>query len=199
MTGRLRKRPSNADYKESSDSDTPRKKLTSKARINDSTSHPTSVQSSPFTHLPTRESPIQEDKSVGGQLHASAKPDHIPCRENEYDEIFGCLQSAIDTSDGTCLCECVHFSLTSDISGVPGSGKTLTVQTVMKQLLRLRDSDESKPFDYLEMNGMKLTDPSQAYTLLWEKMSGNKGVLPKYASSLLDKHFSKPRVSDRPW
>jgi origin recognition complex subunit 1 len=81
---------------------------------------------------------------------------------------------------------------TLDISGVPGTGKTATVQSVVVELKRLLENEELAPFEYLEMNGMKLSDPSQAYSILYEKLT-KKNVSPSHAASLLDKYFSAKR------
>lgn len=49
------------------------------------------------------------------------------------------------------------------ISGVPGTGKTATVHEVMRCLQHAADTDEIPPFHFIEINGMKMTDPHQAY------------------------------------
>ena len=49
------------------------------------------------------------------------------------------------------------------ISGVPGTGKTATVHEVVRSLVRGREDGELPSFKYLEINGMKLTEPRQAY------------------------------------
>lgn len=49
------------------------------------------------------------------------------------------------------------------ISGVPGTGKTATVHEVMRCLQHAADVDEIPPFHFIEINGMKMTDPHQAY------------------------------------
>lgn len=91
------------------------------------------------------------------------------------------------------------YSIRLDISGVPGSGKTATVQSIIEKLIELQNDGDLKPFDFLEINGMKLTDPVQAYTLLWERLTGEKNVSSKNASSQLDKYFAFPKSRDKPW
>lgn len=49
------------------------------------------------------------------------------------------------------------------ISGVPGTGKTATVHEVMRCLQHAADVDDIPPFHFIEINGMKMTDPHQAY------------------------------------
>ena len=49
------------------------------------------------------------------------------------------------------------------ISGVPGTGKTATVHEVIKTLQSDVEQGDLSDFDFVEVNGMKLTEPSQAY------------------------------------
>jgi origin recognition complex subunit 1 len=46
---------------------------------------------------------------------------------------------------------------------------------------------------------MKITDPGQAYSMLWEALEGIR-VTPKHAADLLEKRFSSKRSNDElPW
>lgn len=48
------------------------------------------------------------------------------------------------------------------ISGVPGTGKTATVHEVIRSI---EERQEDLPeFQFVEVNGMKLTEPAQAYS-----------------------------------
>ena len=48
------------------------------------------------------------------------------------------------------------------ISGVPGTGKTATVHEVIRSI---QECHEDLPeFQFVEVNGMKLTEPAQAYS-----------------------------------
>lgn len=49
------------------------------------------------------------------------------------------------------------------ISGVPGTGKTATVTSVIRNLQELADDGDVPDFDYVSINGMRLTEPRQAY------------------------------------
>lgn len=49
------------------------------------------------------------------------------------------------------------------ISGVPGTGKTATVHEAIRYLQQGADDNELPSFQFIEINGMKLTDPHQAY------------------------------------
>lgn len=49
------------------------------------------------------------------------------------------------------------------ISGVPGTGKTATVTAVIKKLQEMAQDGDITEFDYVNLNGMRLTEPRQAY------------------------------------
>ncbi|KAJ2725400.1 Origin recognition complex, subunit 1 [Coemansia sp. Benny D115] len=115
------------------------------------------------------------------RLHVSAVPDTLPCREDEFAEIYGSLYNAIEERNSMCLY----------ISGVPGTGKTATVHEVIRSLQENAEEGELPEFKYIELNGMKMTEPSQAYTQLWQAITGDK-VTPKHAAQLLEQHFSTP-------
>lgn len=67
--------------------------------------------------------------------------------------------------------------LCADISGVPGTGKTATVQILAQNLQRKQHS--TNKFRYLEINGLKIPDPGAAYTLLWEAVSNPQTLTGK--------------------
>lgn len=49
------------------------------------------------------------------------------------------------------------------ISGVPGTGKTATVTAVIKKLQEMSKHGDITEFEYVNLNGMRLTEPRQAY------------------------------------
>lgn len=77
------------------------------------------------------------------QLHPTARPEFLPCREEEFYEIQEHLESAIQAGQGSCICKILIIAsgLLKDISGVPGTGKTATTQSVLKALLEKRDNE----------------------------------------------------------
>ncbi|KAJ1956944.1 Origin recognition complex, subunit 1 [Dipsacomyces acuminosporus] len=115
------------------------------------------------------------------RLHVSAVPDTLPCREEEFAEIYGHLYSTIEERNSMCMY----------ISGVPGTGKTATVHEVIRTLQENAEEGELPDFQFIELNGMKMTEPAQTYTQLWQAITGNKAT-PKHAAQLLEKHFSTP-------
>jgi len=114
-------------------------------------------------------------------LHVSAVPDTLPCRDNEYNDIFSFVYGRLQSQTGGCMY----------ISGVPGTGKTATVHDVIRSLEDEVDECSLPKFQYYEINGMKLTDPNQAYCHLLKMMTGQKAT-PDHAASLLEKKFSQP-------
>jgi Cdc6-like AAA superfamily ATPase len=129
------------------------------------------------------------------RLHVSAVPDSLPCREDEFMDIMGYIESAIHEATGTCVY----------ISGVPGTGKTATVLEVVRHLQHQAEEKTIPEFDFVEINGMKLTDPNQAYSILWEcidRSNNNKDGKQKrytaaHALQLLETKFSKQSNDQR--
>lgn len=119
------------------------------------------------------------------RLHVSRAPEHLPCREDEFSRVYSHLLTALEEGRGECLY----------ISGVPGTGKTATVMRVI-HTLECDSRDGTVPaFDFVSINGMKLTDPNQAYVTLWRELnkrnnSVQKRLTASHAQTLLEKHFS---------
>ncbi|KAL4778844.1 P-loop containing nucleoside triphosphate hydrolase protein [Aspergillus varians] len=138
-----------------------------------------------FTPLGTRvlspshfASPYRQARNL---LHVSTVPDSLPCRKREFDTVYSHLSGAIMEGTGTCIY----------ISGTPGTGKTATVREVVAQLNSAVLAEEMDDFIFVEINGMKVTDPHQSYSLLWEALKGDR-VSPSHALDLLDREFSNP-------
>ncbi|KAH7028378.1 P-loop containing nucleoside triphosphate hydrolase protein [Macrophomina phaseolina] len=138
-----------------------------------------------FTPLGTRvlspsviSSPYQVARN---QLHVSSVPATLPCREEEFSTVYSHLEAAITDGSGSCIY----------ISGTPGTGKTATVREVVSQLNAAVQDEELDDFIFVEINGMKVTDPHQSYSLLWEALRGDR-VSPAHALELLEREFSSP-------
>ena len=138
-----------------------------------------------FTPLGTRilspralSSPFQIARN---QLHVSSVPAALPCREEEFSTVYSHLEAAITDGSGSCIY----------ISGTPGTGKTATVREVVAQLNASVMAEELDDFIFVEINGMKVTDPHQSYSLLWEALRGDR-VSPSHALELLEREFSTP-------
>uniref|UniRef100_A0A667YXI4 Origin recognition complex subunit 1 n=1 Tax=Myripristis murdjan TaxID=586833 RepID=A0A667YXI4_9TELE len=134
----------------------------------------------PSRSLPARQ-PANVLEEARTRLHVSAVPDSLPCREQEFQDVYSFVESKIMDGTGGCMY----------ISGVPGTGKTATVHEVMRCLQHASDMDEIPPFHFIEINGMKMTDPHQAYVQILQKMTGQKATAD-HAAALLEKRFSSP-------
>lgn len=115
------------------------------------------------------------------RLHVASVPAALPCREEEFSTVYAHLESAITDGVGSCIY----------ISGTPGTGKTATVREVVAQLHASVQAEELDDFAFVEINGMKVTDPHQSYSLLWEAVTGER-VAPQHALGLLSREFSQP-------
>ena len=139
-----------------------------------------------FTPLGTRVlSPAQLQSSpyqiARSTLHVSAVPHALPCRESEFDTVHSHLEAAITAGTGACIY----------ISGTPGTGKTATVREVVASLQAAVVEEQLDDFYFVEINGMKVTDPHQSYSLLWEALKGDR-VSSAHALELLEREFSTP-------
>lgn len=137
-------------------------------------------------YIPSRSTPL---KSARGRLekareclHVSTVPESLPCRENEFQEIFAFVEGKIRSGGGGCMY----------VSGVPGTGKTATVQEVMRSLQRASETGNLPNFTYIDINGMRLTEPRQAYVqLLWQL--NHQKATADHAADLLSQIFSQRR------
>ncbi|KAM7190549.1 P-loop containing nucleoside triphosphate hydrolase protein [Naviculisporaceae sp. PSN 640] len=139
-----------------------------------------------FTPLATRFLQPEDFQSSPYQiartnLHVASVPTSLPCRESEFSLVYSHLEAAITEGTGTCIY----------ISGTPGTGKTATVREVVSHLDAAVRADELDDFIFVEINGMKITDPHQSYSLLWEALKGQR-VSPSQALDLLEREFSHP-------
>uniref|UniRef100_A0A8C6R917 Origin recognition complex subunit 1 n=1 Tax=Nannospalax galili TaxID=1026970 RepID=A0A8C6R917_NANGA len=112
------------------------------------------------------------------RLHVSAVPESLPCREQEFQNIYNFVESKLLDGTGGCMY----------ISGVPGTGKTATVHEVIRCLQKAAQTNDVPPFQYVEVNGMKLTEPHQVYVQILQKLTGQKATA-NHAADLLAKRF----------
>eukprot|EP00854_Cymbomonas_tetramitiformis_P006310 gene6310-7562_t len=114
-------------------------------------------------------------------LALAATPASLPCRETERAAITHFVEQSMASSSGRCLY----------IYGVPGTGKTATVLEVMRALTKRQLDGELDPFQFVEVNGVKLPSPNHAYSTLWEALTGMHTSHAR-AAELLEAHFSRP-------
>lgn len=74
---------------------------------------------------------------------------------------------------------------------MPGTGKTATTLEVVKKLKVESEGNKRLPkFDFIHINAMSLTNPNLVYTILNEKITGNRSN-PTSSASFLDEFFKK--------
>ncbi|MBN3302199.1 ORC1 protein, partial [Amia calva] len=159
---------------------TPRKTPSRKATPTTPRTPRQATPSIPSRSLPARK-PGNILEEARARLHVSSVPESLPCREQEFQDIYSFVESKIMDGTGGCMY----------ISGVPGTGKTATVHEVMRCLLQAAEQDDIPGFSFIEINGMKMTDPHQAYVQILQKLTDQKATAD-HAATLLEKRFSTP-------
>lgn len=147
-------------------------------------------QKTPKPRTPSRATPQIRSRKLAAQgpsnvleearlrLHVSTVPESLPCREQEFQDIYSFVESKLLDHTGGCMY----------ISGVPGTGKTATVHEVIRGLQQAALTNDVPPFQYVEVNGMKLTEPHQVYVQILERLTGHKATA-NHAAELLAKRF----------
>lgn len=115
------------------------------------------------------------------RLHVSAVPKTLPCREKEFVEIYSFLEGNLLDETGGCIY----------ISGVPGTGKTATTTAVIRALQAEVQSRKLPNFDFVGINGMKITEPRKAYVEIHKQLTGET-IAWEQAYNRLDSRFSNP-------
>ncbi|KAF5301134.1 hypothetical protein FQR65_LT08964 [Abscondita terminalis] len=121
------------------------------------------------------------------QLHVSYVPKGLPCREQEYLGIANFLKGKLLDGCGGCMY----------VSGVPGTGKTATVTEVVNSLQQLTKTGKVSPFTYVNINGMRLSEPRQAYVEIAKQLLG-KTMRWEQAQSTLENMFVKNKKKSSP-
>ncbi|EDV23487.1 uncharacterized protein TRIADDRAFT_28013, partial [Trichoplax adhaerens] len=103
----------------------------------------------------------------------------LPCREEEYANIYDFISSKLLDKCGGCMY----------ISGVPGTGKTATIYSVVQELRQAVQTKQIPKFKFIEINGMRLTEPSQAYVEILKQLTGEKAAAERSAS-ILNTYFN---------
>uniref|UniRef100_A0A182HQL5 Origin recognition complex subunit 1 n=1 Tax=Anopheles arabiensis TaxID=7173 RepID=A0A182HQL5_ANOAR len=134
-------------------------------------------------NIHSRDAPVQDGANelavARERLHVSATPSSLPCREKEYEEIYNFLEGKIFDGCGGCMY----------ISGVPGTGKTATTTAVLRALKHLSEEEDIPKFEFVDINGMRLTEPRQAYVHIYRQLTG-KTLAWEQAYNLLNKRFT---------
>ncbi|KAL1345252.1 hypothetical protein HN51_019025 [Arachis hypogaea] len=130
---------------------------------------------------------------VKASLLLASLPKSLPCRNKEMEEINTFIKGAI--CDDQCLGRCLY------IHGVPGTGKTMSVLSVMRSLRSEVDARNIKPYCFVEINGLKLASPENIYRVIYEALNGHR-VSWKKALHFLHERFVEGKKTgedaDRP-
>jgi origin recognition complex subunit 1 len=118
---------------------------------------------------------------ASAKLSLNAVPDQLPCREKEHKRIHDYLYNIIRRGG---------LSGGLYISGMPGTGKTATCRQVVRGLEELARQEELPEFQFVEINALKLARPSDAYSVLYEELTGEQ-VSSAQACKKLDTLFSR--------
>ena len=144
------------------------------------------------TPLPSRVSSVAEaglspHQLARQRLHVAEVPMSLPCREEEFAAIYEQVESAILENESALIY----------VSGTPGTGKTATVREVINTLQQKVLDQELFAFKFVEINGMKIPDPAQAYSKLWEALTGQR-VSSTNALALLQRQFKSRNAARTP-
>ncbi|GFT61485.1 origin recognition complex subunit 1 [Nephila pilipes] len=134
--------------------------------------------------IPERKTPLRRPQNVLEEsrlrLHAAAVPKSLPCREEEYCDIYSFVKDCLSLQTGGCMY----------ISGVPGTGKTATVHEVIRNLEEEKKNGDIPCFTFVEVNGMWMTDPYKCYVHIFKSLTG-KTIASPQACNLLEKRFTE--------
>ncbi|KAK0180636.1 hypothetical protein PV327_002999 [Microctonus hyperodae] len=141
--------------------------VTPKQKISNTKSQTPSIKIHTLTpSMRSRKSVVEKRKTIfettKAQLHVSAVPKSLPCREKEFNDVFTFLERKLVDHSGGCMY----------ISGVPGTGKTATVNESIRCLRKLVAKKTIEDFNFIEINGMKLSEPRQAYVQILKQLTG---------------------------
>ncbi|KAF5275085.1 hypothetical protein FQA39_LY07022 [Lamprigera yunnana] len=120
-------------------------------------------------------------------LHVSYVPKGLSCREQEYFDIANFLKGKLMDGCGGCMY----------VSGVPGTGKTATVSNVIEDLQELAESSKIPSYKYININGMQLSEPRQAYVEIIKQLQG-KTMHWEQAQTSLENVFTKTQKKSLP-
>ncbi|KAF8077349.1 hypothetical protein N665_1044s0009 [Sinapis alba] len=130
-----------------------------------------------------KQSELEKAKAT---LLLATRPKSLPCRNKEMEEITAFIKGSI--LDDQCLGRCMY------IHGVPGTGKTVSVLSVMKNLKAEVEAGSVSPYCFVEINGLKLASPEKIYTVIYEALSGHRVGWKKALHSLNERFSEGKRI-----
>ncbi|CRG95974.1 origin recognition complex subunit 1, putative [Plasmodium gallinaceum] len=127
------------------------------------------------------------DKAIR-MMQLDVVPKYLPCREKEIKEVHGFLESGIKQSGSNQILY---------ISGMPGTGKTATVYSVI-QLLQNKSKQKLLPqFNVFEINGMNVVHPNAAYQVFYKQLFNKKPPNALNSFKIIDRLFNKSQKDNR--
>lgn len=178
-----------------------------------------SIRYSSFHHvysinLPTHEeSDTRKDpySTAIAQLHVSYIPESMPCRQEEHKRIMdfitrqfrgpqskrqrsekGKAKKGKDSTEETINVRPISGIGPLYLSGMTGTGKTATVLTAISSLSQIKEELGLPDYTFIEINGLRLSSPQEAYTLLWKGISGEH-VASRTALQRLKDYFAEKK------
>lgn len=127
------------------------------------------------------------DKAIR-MMQLDVVPKYLPCREKEIKEVHSFLESGIKQAGSNQILY---------ISGMPGTGKTATVYSVI-QLLQMKSKKKLLPeFNVFEINGMNVVHPNAAYQVFYKQLFNKKPPNALNSYKIIDRLFNKTKKDDR--
>lgn len=114
------------------------------------------------------------------KLHVSNTPECLPCREQQFEDIYTFIDTNLRNQTGGCMYVC----------GVPGTGKTLTTRQVISCLKESVADNQLKPFKFIDVNAFQVTEPHQIYKLIYKELT-DENASAEHAVMLLEKKFEQ--------
>jgi len=111
----------------------------------------------------------------------NSKVEYLPCRESEQNYIYNYIKNGLNTNGS-------YSGLY--ISGMPGTGKTACVTTVINKLKKEAKMRSVPAFTVYEINGMKITNLNNVYKCIYEFIfTDGRTTSAKKCVSILDNFF----------
>ncbi|CAG9532002.1 unnamed protein product [Cercopithifilaria johnstoni] len=121
---------------------------------------------------------VETLEAVLRRLHTFEIPERLPCREAEFERICLFIKGCITNN---------AISQAMYVSGVPGTGKTVTVLQAVRYL---KASKNFSAFDFVTVNAMELSDPKQIFVKIYQDLFNfKKKIAPKTARKKLNDIF----------
>jgi origin recognition complex subunit 1 len=119
-------------------------------------------------------------------------------RDRERNEITSFLRGAIQSAMKSETSGSKSPSLF--IAGPPGTGKTVSVCSIIEKLRHEQIDGDLPYFDFFSLNGMEMRHPFDTYVKFWEMLSGTarERLAPGMAAAKLERYFSGHSVKNAP-